>query len=49
MRDTRKRLFEMMKTSKGEKNQYNVIIMPKGDGDVSAQQEDVKTTFLLFH
>lgn len=40
---------EMMKTPEGEKNQYNVIIMPKGDGDVSAQREDVKTTFLLFH
>ena len=40
---------ELLETPKGEKNQHNVIIMPKGDGDVSAQREDVKTTFLLFH
>lgn len=40
---------EMLKTPKGEKNQYNVVIMPKGDGDVAAQRTDVKTSFLLIH
>ena len=28
---------------------YNVIVMPKGDGDRGAQRNDVKTSFLLFH
>jgi hypothetical protein len=40
---------EMMKTPKGEKNQYNVVIMPRGDGDIAAQRMDVKTSFLLIH
>lgn len=28
---------------------YNVIIMPSGDGDISAQRNDVQITFLLIH
>jgi hypothetical protein len=38
-----------MKTPKGDKNQYNVVIMPRGDGDIAAQRIDVKTSFLLIH
>jgi hypothetical protein len=40
---------EFVKAPKGEKNQYNVIVMPKGDGDIAAQRADVKTSFLLIH
>ena len=40
---------EFLRAPKGEKNQYNVIVMPKGDGDVAAQRLDVKTSFLLIH
>jgi hypothetical protein len=40
---------EFLKAPKGEKNQYNVIVMPKGDGDIAAQRADVKTSFLLIH
>lgn len=40
---------EFLKAPKGEKNQYNVIVMPKGDGDIAAQRLDVKTSFLLLH
>ena len=39
---------ELMHTPQGE-SQYNVIVMPKGDGDRGAQRNDVKTSFLLFH
>lgn len=39
---------ELMQTPQGE-SQYNVIVMPKGDGDRGAQRNDVKTSFLLFH
>jgi hypothetical protein len=40
---------EFMKTPIGEPKQYNVIVMPKGDGDRAAQRQDVKYSFLLFH
>lgn len=33
----------------GEPLQYNAIVLPSGDGDVSAQRRDVKITFLLIH
>lgn len=33
----------------GEKLQYNAIVLPTGDGDIAAQREDVKITFLLIH
>jgi hypothetical protein len=39
---------ELMSIPQGE-SIYNVIVMPKGDGDVGAQRNDVKTSFLLFH
>lgn len=39
---------EMMKTPRGEKNQYNVIVKP-GDGDDSANRSDVLGTYLLIH
>ncbi len=39
---------ELMNTPQGE-SIYNVIVMPKGDGDRGAQRSDVKTSFLLFH
>jgi hypothetical protein len=39
---------ELIKTPQGE-SMYNVIVMPKGDGDKGAQRSDVKTSFLLFH
>lgn len=39
---------ELMRTPEGDST-YNVIVMPKGDGDRGAQRNDVKTSFLLFH
>jgi len=33
----------------GKKFEYNVIVLPAGDSDVSAQRRDVKYTFLLEH
>jgi hypothetical protein len=40
---------EMLKTPVGRDKSINVIVMPKGEGDVSAQRKDVKRTFLLYH
>ena len=40
---------EMLKTPLGNEKTLNVIIMPKGEGDVAAQRRDVKRTFLLQH
>ena len=39
---------ELMATPQGQ-GIYNVIVMPKGDGDRGAQRNDVKISFLLFH
>jgi len=39
---------ELMSIPEGD-SIYNVIVMPKGDGDRGAQRNDVKTSFLLFH
>jgi hypothetical protein len=39
----------LMTKGKGQPNQFNVIVMPKGDGDITARNTDVQTTFLLFH
>lgn len=39
---------EMLKTPLGQRNQYNVIVVP-GEGDVSASRRDVHGTYLLFH
>jgi hypothetical protein len=36
-------------TQEGEKFQYNAIVLPKNDSDISAQRWDVQRTFLLFH
>jgi len=33
----------------GEQLQFNAIVLPTGDGDIAAQREDVKITFLLIH
>jgi hypothetical protein len=33
----------------GEQLQYNSIVLPTGDSDISAQREDVKITFLCVH
>jgi hypothetical protein len=33
----------------GERYQYNAIVLPTGDSDISAQRNDVRRTFLLFH
>lgn len=40
---------ELLKIPKGDELMYSVIVMPKGDGDVGAQRNDVRTSFLLFH
>jgi hypothetical protein len=40
---------ELLSTPVGADKQYNVVIMPKGDGDRSAQRSDVKMSFLCFH
>ena len=40
---------ELLNTPIGSTKQYNVIIMPKGDGDRAAQRADVKMSFLCFH
>jgi hypothetical protein len=39
---------ELIRTPESD-SKYNVIVMPKGDGDRGAQRNDVKTSFLLFH
>lgn len=39
----------LMTKGKGQPNQFNVIVMPKGDGDITARNTDVQTTFLCFH
>lgn len=40
---------ELLKTPIGNEKSLNVIVMPKGEGDVSAQRRDVKRTFLMYH
>lgn len=40
---------EMLKMPVGNEKRLNVIVMPKGEGDVSAQRKDVARTFLLYH
>jgi hypothetical protein len=40
---------EMLKTPIGDEKKLNVIVMPKGEGDISAQRKDVARTFLLYH
>ena len=40
---------ELLRTPKNTGKIYNVIVMPKGDGDTGAQRDDVKISFLLYH
>ncbi len=40
---------ELLSTPEGEPLQYNVIVAPKGEGDIGAQRSDVEYSFLLFH
>jgi hypothetical protein len=40
---------ELLRTPEGNEPKLNVMIMPKGEGDVAAQRKDVKRTFLLYH
>jgi DNA-binding protein len=40
---------EMLKTPERNERNINVIVMPKGEGDISAQRKDVARTFLLYH
>jgi hypothetical protein len=39
---------ELSKTPKGEKDQYNVIVLP-GESDLSASRDDVRGTYLILH
>ena len=40
---------EMLAIPENSGKTYNVIVMPSGDGDISAQRSDVQITFLLIH
>jgi len=40
---------ELLKIPESNEPKFNVMIMPKGEGDVAAQRKDVKRTFLLYH
>lgn len=40
---------EMLKMPVDDERKWNVIVLPKGQGDVAAQRKDVKRTFLLYH
>jgi hypothetical protein len=40
---------ELSKITESDKNMYDVIVLPKGDTDISAQRKDVRCTFLLQH
>ncbi len=40
---------ELSKIPESGKNKYDVIVLPKGDSDISAQRKDVRCTFLLQH
>jgi len=40
---------ELLNTPEGEPLQYNVMIAPKGEGDIGAQRSDVQYSFLMFH
>ena len=40
---------ELLNTPEGEPLQYNVMIAPKGEGDIGAQRPDVEYSFLMFH
>ena len=40
---------EMIKMPIGTDKKWNVIVLPKGQGDIAAQRNDVQRTFLLYH
>jgi len=40
---------DLLKIPEGTQGFFNVIVLPKGQGDVAAQRKDVKRTFLLYH
>lgn len=40
---------DMLKIPIGSERKWDVIVLPKGQGDVAAQRKDVKRTFLLYH
>ncbi len=40
---------DLLKIPEGNERVYNVIVLPKGQGDLAAQRKDVKRTFLLYH
>lgn len=40
---------DLIKMPEGNVKKYNVIVLPKGQGDVAAQRRDVQRTFLLYH
>jgi len=40
---------ELLQIPEGNEKKYNVIVLPKGEGDVAAQRNDVQRTFLLYH
>lgn len=40
---------DLIKIPEGNEKKYNVIVLPKGQGDVAAQRRDVQRTFLLYH
>lgn len=40
---------DLIKIPEGSRGFFNVIVLPKGQGDIAAQRKDVKRTFLLYH
>jgi len=40
---------ELIKIPEGNDKTLNVIVLPKGQGDIAAQRKDVQRTFLLYH
>jgi hypothetical protein len=40
---------DLLKIPVGNEKKWNVIVLPKGQGDVAAQRKDVQRTFLLYH
>ena len=40
---------DMLKIPVGTEQKWNVIVLPKGQGDIAAQRKDVQRTFLLYH
>jgi len=47
--DSLKYTDEIISKAEGKKYKYNVIVLPHGDSDISAQRQDVRISFLLEH